>query len=70
MRDVVVSMLGGDHQEQTFTTEASSLFDACRQAIKTWAQYWWFDPMALLTVRVGDQRWYVRQDVVRGRKKL
>jgi hypothetical protein len=41
MRTVTVSMVGADHQH-SFTTNASSLFDACRQAVQGWATYWWY----------------------------
>jgi hypothetical protein len=65
MRTVTVSMVGADHQEHSFTIEASGLFDACRQAIKGWARYWWYDPIALLTVKCGEEQWYVRQAALR-----
>jgi len=69
MRTVVVTMVGADHQEHSFKIEASSLFDAYRKAIQSWATYWWFDPVALLTVRSGKECWCVRQDALRAPRR-
>jgi hypothetical protein len=60
-----VSIVGEDGQHHTLTLEAKSLFDAAASGLHQWAQYWWFDRKANVTVEVDGQRWQVDQDRIR-----
>jgi hypothetical protein len=46
--------------------EASSVFDAAAQATHGWAELWWYEPDAVIEVRVGDQLWKIRGGRVAG----
>lgn len=66
MRRVTVILTGQDNSKHEYSCEASSLFDAARQAMKSAWQFWWFDPTRLIEVRSGSDRWLV--DPVRLRR--
>ena len=65
MKSCTVSMIGKDGETHLVEVEASSLFDAAGQAVQRWARFWWFQPDALIDVRIGGKRWLVRQEQLR-----
>ena len=65
MKLCTVSMIGKDGESHLVEVEASSLFDAAGRAVQQWTRMWWFQPDALIDVRIGANRWLVRQDRLR-----
>jgi hypothetical protein len=69
MRRVTVSLYGKDMMHHSFETDATSLFDACENAIQEMCRYWWWNEEALLEIRSGPDRWQVSQTKVRDARK-
>jgi hypothetical protein len=69
MRQVIVVLTGQDKEKHEYRMNASSLYDAAEQAIGLAARYWWFDPMRLIEVRSGEEKWWVDPENLRKRRK-
>ena len=71
----VVEMMGtlgsgqfGDLDPTAMLGGVAQTMESAGQAVQRWARFWWFQPDALIDVRIGGKRWLVRQEQVRRAK--